>query len=114
MSKATTELRQVLTNFFRNLRDRDILYESESLGVGRGRGRYDTDTLGVMRWQPRRRGGRVMVFWAHLGEGEGDPAMELESLPAVLGGVNTAFRRSGSGRECQGCLELLTNDTDPT
>lgn len=34
-------------------------------------------TLGVMRWQPLLRGGRVTVFWAHFGP---DAAIELGSV----------------------------------
>lgn len=41
-----------------------------------------------MRWQPRWRGGRVTVFWAHFGD-----AIDFESdfVFVFVGGFNTAF-----------------------
>lgn len=60
-------------------------------------------TLGVMRWQPRRSGGRVTVFCAHLGlEAMGlglvlELELELEFFRVPEPGffVNRAFTRTG-------------------
>lgn len=40
-----------------------------------------SNTWGVMRWQPLVWGGRVMVFWAHLGP---ESAMELGSVVGAV------------------------------
>ena len=56
----------------------------------------DFGTLGVMRWQPLLWGGRVMVFWAHLGP---VAAIELGSLVVVGVGdrlVYSEFTRRGA------------------
>lgn len=118
MSKTTIEIWQVLPNFLHYLFSKQnktsetqieftnqsnkqlkklINWVNSEIASNWNKSIYTKDeTFGVIRWHPRRSGGSVMVFWAHLGPEE--LAIEARSV-AGFAGVKTDLTRRGTTPE---------------